>query len=150
MTPASKIRRKKKNQKGAGMLETALVTLTLVGMIIFIVDIGRILLIQQFVTERTRVTVRNAVVNNWDATATKNFLVYNNTTAPDGGGPGYLGLLTSQVSYTTLGTAGQPDYRLQVKVSGIPVLTWIPHIAGQFTLPPVTATMPAQSLGSTT
>lgn len=130
-------------------METALVLLTVVGMILFIMDIGRILLMQQFITERARNTVRNAVVNNWDATATKNYLVYNSTTAPDNNPPGYLGLLTSQVSYSPLGTLGQPDYRLQVKVSGVPALTWIPYIAGRYTLPPITATAPAQSLGST-
>jgi len=72
------------------MLETALVLLTLLGMIIFIMDMGRILLMQQFLSERVRATARRAVVNNWDAIATKNYLVYNSTTAPTGGGPGYM------------------------------------------------------------
>jgi Flp pilus assembly protein TadG len=139
----------KKNQKGSSLLETALVLLTLLSMIIFIMDMGRILLMQQFLSERVRATVRNAVVNNWDATATSNYLVYNSTTAPTGGGPGYMGLLTSQVSYQTLGTSGNPDYRVQVKVSGVPALTWIPYMAGKYTLAPTTATMPAQSLGAT-
>jgi Flp pilus assembly protein TadG len=139
----------KKSQKGSSMLETALVLLTLLAMIIFIMDMGRILLVQQFLSERVRATARRAVVNNWDATATKNYLVYNTTTAPAGGGPGYLGLLTSQVSYQTLGTSGNPDYRVQVKVSGVPALTWIPYIPGSYTLAPTTATMPAQSLGAT-
>lgn len=131
------------------MVETALVLMTVIGMIIFIMDIGRILLIQQFISERARNTVRSAVVNNWDATDTKNYLVYNSTTAPDGGGAGYMGLETSQVSYQALGTLGQPDYRLQVKVTGVPVLTWIPYIARSYTLAPITATAPGQSLGAT-
>ena len=141
--------RNKKNQKGAAALEGTLVLLTLMGMIIFIMDMGRILLMQQFIAERARTTVRNAVVHNWDATSTKNFLCYNSTTAPTGGGAGYLGLLPSQVSYQTLGTSGNADYRLQVKVTGVPVLTWIPYISGSYTLAPIIATMPAQSLGST-
>lgn len=131
------------------MVETALVLMTVIGMIIFIMDIGRILLIQQFISERARNTVRSAVVNNWDATDTKNYLVYNSTTAPGGGAAGYMGLQTTQVSYQTLGTLGQPDYRLQVKVTGVPVLTWIPFIARSYTLAPITATAPAQSLGAT-
>ena len=141
--------RNNRGRKGGSLIESALVLLTFLGMIIFVMDMGRILLVQQFISERARATVRSAVVNNWNATATKNFLVYNSTTAPGGGGPGYLGLLTSQVSYQTLGTAGQADYRLQVKVSGVPVLTWIPYIAGTYTLAPVTATAVAQSLGAT-
>ena len=149
MVAVFKFRRDKENQKGSSMLETALVLMTVVGMILFIMDIGRILLMQQFINERARNTVRNAVVNNCDATATKNYLVYNSTTAPNNNPPGFMGLLTSQVSYQTLGTLGQPDYRLQVKVTGVPALTWIPYIAGRYTLPPIIASAPAQSLGST-
>jgi hypothetical protein len=139
---------RRKNQKGSNVVESALVLLTLMAMILFIMDMGRILLMQEYIAERTRLTVRNAVVNNWTATATKNFLVYNSTTAPNGGGAGVLGLLTSQVSYQALGTAGTPDYRLQVKVSGVPATTFIPFMAGNYTLAPVVATMPAQSLGA--
>jgi hypothetical protein len=143
------------------MVEGALVMLTVLGMLIFIMDMGRILLIQQFVTERARITVRTAVVNNWDQNAVQNYLVYNSTVAPGNGGndfgngagdqkpAGYLGLLPSQVSYSALGTAGAADYRLQVTVSGVPAFTWIPYIAGTYALAPMVATMPAQSLGAT-
>lgn len=152
MASTSPNRRKK--QKGAAILETSLVFMTLLSMIIFVIEMGRILLLQQWITERARVTVRTAVVNSWynctsDQTPVQNFLVYNNTTAPSGGGPGYLGLLPSQVSCSLLGTQGYPDYRLQVKVTGVPVLTWIPFVSGQYTLPSIAATMPAESLGAT-
>ncbi len=145
---------RRKKQKGATIVESALVLLTLVGMIVFIMDMGRMLLTQQFITERARTTVRQAVVNNWTASQVQNYLVYNSVTAPsqsqggNGAPSGYLGLLPSQVSYTTLGTSGTPDYRLKVTVSGVPILSWIPGIAGQNAAPPVVATMPAQSLGS--
>lgn len=131
------------------MLETALVLTVLVAMIIFVMDMGRYLLIQQWVGERARATARTASVNNWTSTQVANYLVYNNTTAPDGGGAGYLGLKTSQVSFAFLGTAGAPDYRLQVKVTGVPVLSWIPYMANSYTLAPIVATMPAESLGAT-
>jgi|SRR5579872_1810545 len=140
-------------QKGAGIVESALVTLTLVGMIVFIMDMGRLLLTQQFITERARTTVRSAAVNDWDAPTVANYVCYNSTTAPPKVAgvypPGYLGLLPSQVAYTTLGTSGTPDYRLQVKVSGVPMFTWVPWIAGQYTAPPVVVTTPAQSMGAT-
>jgi hypothetical protein len=121
----------------------------MLGMILFIMDIGRILLIQQFITERARATVRSAVVNNWSAAAIKNYLVYNSTTAPNGGGVGFLGLQTSNVTYQTLGTSGTPDYMIQVKVSGVQAITWIPYISNTYTLAPITFAMPAQSLGAT-
>jgi hypothetical protein len=131
------------------MVETALVLTTLVCMIVFVVDMGRLLLIQQWVGERTRATARAASVNNWTATQIANYLVYNSTTAPNGGGAGYLGLLTSQVTSSFLGSSGSPEYRLQVKVTGVPVLTFIPYMAGTYTLAPIVATMPTESLGST-
>jgi len=141
----------RRRQKGAAMLETALVLMTVVGMIIFVLDMGRMLLTQQFITERARVTIRAAVVNNWTADATANFLCYNSTTAPGGDNttPGYLGLKPSYVSYQTLGTSTAPDYRLQLTVSGVPMLTWIPFISGSYSAAPITVTMPAQSLGAT-
>jgi len=140
---------RRKNQKGANILESALVLLTMLGMILFIMDMGRILLIQQFITERARAAVRGAVVNNWDATATQNYLVYNSTTVPNGGGAGFLGLQTSNVTYQKLGTSGTPDYMIQVKVSGIQAITWIPYISKAYTLAPITFALPVQSLGAT-
>lgn len=142
--PVSSRRRSK--SKGAGLLEAALVLLTLLSLIIFVMDMGRILMMEQFIAERTRATVRMAVVNNWSTTQAKNYLVYNSTA---GSGTGYFGLIPSQVAVTTSGTAGSSDHLLKVTVSGVPVLTWIPGIAGQYTLPPITATSPAQSLGAT-
>jgi len=143
--------RRGRRQRGDGILESALVLLALTAMIIFVMDIGRLMLIQQFITERAQATVRAAAVNNWDAGTVANYLVYNSTTAPSGLGTppsGYLGLQTSQVSYAALGTAGTPDYRLQVKVSGVALFTWVPGMAGQYTAAPVVVTMPAQSLGA--
>jgi hypothetical protein len=57
--------RRKNGQRGSGLVETALVLLSMMAMVIFIMDMGRILLVQQYTSERARVTVRNAVVNNW-------------------------------------------------------------------------------------
>lgn len=132
------------------MVEGALVVVTIISMIVFIMDMGRLLLTQQFITERARQTIRAAVVNNWDSTSVANYLCYASTSAPGPTTtPGYMGLLPSQVSYQALGTSGTPDYRLQVVVSGVPMLTWIPYMAHTYTAPPITVTMPAQSMGAT-
>ena len=141
--------RRRNRQRGQAMLETALVITTLVSMLIFTIDMGRLLLVQQWVGERTRAAARAAVVNNWTSDQIANYLVYNSVTAPNGGGAGYLGLLTSQVSSNFLGNSNTPDYRLQVTVSGVPVLTFIPYMAQTYTLRPVVVTMPAESLGAT-
>jgi len=110
-------------------------------------------MMEQYITARAQATARAAAVNNWTAANVQNYLVYNSISAPgaQGGGStsGLMGLLTSQVSYATLGTSGTADYRLQVTVSGVPAFQWIPFIAGSYTLPKVVATIPAQSLGLT-
>jgi Flp pilus assembly protein TadG len=139
----------KTRQRGAALVETALVFTAALSMIVFIVDMGRILLTQQFVAERARVGVRNAVVNNWDSTAVANYVVYGTTTAPSGGGAGFLGLTTSEVTFNTIADSGIGDSRYQVIVSGVPLFTWIPYMAGRYTAPTVTATAPLQSQGTT-
>jgi Flp pilus assembly protein TadG len=142
---------RKKRQRGAALVETALVFTAALAMIVFIVDMGRILLTQQFISERARVGVRNAVVNNWDSTSVANYVAYGTTTTPSGGAstPGYLGLTASEVTLTTHPDSGIGDARYQVTVSGVPLWTWIPYMAGKYTAPTVIATAAVQSQGAT-
>lgn len=140
---------RKKRQRGAALVETALVFTAALSMIVFIVDMGRILLTQQYISERAQAAVRSAVVNNWNSTSVKNYVVYGSTTAPDGGGAGLMGLTTSEVSFTSIADSGIGDARYQVTVSGVPLLTWIPYMAGRYTAPTVIATAPVQSQGAT-
>jgi Flp pilus assembly protein TadG len=149
---------KRRRQRGAALVETALVLTTLLGMIVFIMDMGRILLIQQFIGDRARIGVRGAVVNNWTSSQVANYVVYgspgsaqneNGNNNSSSAQPGFLGLLPSQVTFTSYADSGIGDARYQVTVQGVPLFTWIPFIAGQYTSPTVTATMPVQSLGAT-
>src|SRR5579872_4881900 len=142
---------RKKNQRGAALMESALVFTAAICMILFIADMGRILLTQQFVSERARVAVRSAVVNNWTAAQVQNYVAYGNTTAPGGDTttPGYLGLLPSQVTFNSIADTGIGDARYQVVITGVPLFTWIPYMAGRYNAPTVTATAPVQSEGST-
>ena len=140
---------RKKSQRGAALVETALVFTAALSMILFIVDMGRILLTQQYISERAQAAVRSAVVNNWDSTDVKNYLVYGSTTAPDAGGAGLMGLTTSEVAFNTIADSGIGDGRYQVVVSGVPMFTWIPYMAGRYNAPTVTATAPVQSQGAT-
>ena len=137
------------NQRGAAMLETVLVLVTLLSMILFILDMGRILLLQQFITERARQAARSAVVNNWDQTDVQNYVVYGSTTAPSGGGTGFMGLTTSQVTFTPVSDSGINDARYQVQISGFQFPVFIPYIAGSFTAPAIAVTAPAESRGAT-
>lgn len=139
----------RKGQRGAALLETALVFLTVMGMILFIMDMGRILLLEQFISERAREGARFSVVNNWDQTAVQNYVVYGSTTAPQGGGAGLLGLTTSEVALTKVADSGIGDARNQVTVSGFTFPVFVPFISGTYTAPSITVSAPAQSLGAT-
>ena len=139
---------RKKSQRGAALVETALVFTAALAMIVIIVDMGRILLTQQYVSQRAQAAARSAVVNNWDQAAVQNYLVYGSTAAPDGGGAGLMGLTTSQVAFNTVADTGIGDGRYQVVVSGVPMFTWIPYMAGKYYAPTVTATAPVQSQGA--
>jgi Flp pilus assembly protein TadG len=134
------------------MVETALVLLTLLWMVMFIFDMGMLLLKEQAIAERARTTARMAAVNNWSQTQVQNHLVYNRTSVPDGvsaGSPGILGLLPSQVAYSTVGTVGQPDHQVVVTVQNVTQPLMIPVWNGPYTLPAISVAMPAQSLGAT-
>jgi len=133
------------------MVETALVLTVMLAMIIFGVDMARMLLFQEFFTERAREGARNAVVHSWDATATANFICYGTSTTPPGGTttPGYLGLLPSQVSVTSVGDSGVNDARIEVQISGVRMFSWIPFMSGNLTAAPVVATAPLESRGAT-
>ena len=146
----SKTQARRKRQRGAALVETALVFTTALSMILFIVDMGRILLTQQFISERARVGVRNAVVNNWDATAVANYVAYGTTATPAGGTgtSGLMGLTATEVTLTTYADSGIGDARYQVTVSGVPMFTWIPYMAGRYTAPTIIATAPVQSQGA--
>ncbi len=134
------------------MLESSLVLLTVLSMVLFIFDMGRLLVMEQVITERVRTTARKAAVNSWTGDQIKNYLVYNSVTAPSGNSanaPGLLGLTPSQVSYSTQGTSGQSDYRVVVSVQNVPALTMIPVMNNTYTLPTISIALSAQSMGAT-
>ena len=151
-------KRRRAKQRGAGILETALVIVTFVCMLLFILDMGRILLFDQFFGERVRVAARSAAVNTYnaanpadDVAAIKNYLCYNRRTPPAGGtsSPGFFGLTPAMVSVQRLGTVGNWDDRIRVTIQNYPVVSVTPWFSGSLTLKPVSATIPVASLGAT-
>jgi Flp pilus assembly protein TadG len=147
----TKTQARRKRQGGAALLETALVFSVGFSMIVFIINMGQILLTQQFISERARVGVRSAVVNNWNATAVANYVAYGTTTTPAGGtgASGLMGLTANEVRLTTYADSGIGDARYQVTVSGVPLFSWIPYMAGKYTAPTIIVTAPVQSGGAT-
>ena len=138
-------------RKGAALIEASLALMPLLCTVMFIVDMGRILVTEQYITERARAGLRQAVVSTWynNPTSIKNYICYNATTPPNGATQGMFGLKPSQITVTTLGTNGTPNYRLQVQVSGLQMFSFIPLMSHNYTAPPITITMPMQSEGAT-
>jgi len=119
-------------------------------MVLFIVDMGRIMLAEQYLVERARTAARSAAVNNWTQADVANYVAYNSTSAPGGGTstPGMMGVLPSNVTYSKLGTAGDPGYCVKVSIAGVTAFMVVPYMAGRYTLPTITVSLPAQSLGA--
>lgn len=145
--------RRRTAQRGAYLVETSLIIVAFLAMLMFVMDFGRVLLTQQYITERARAGARYAAVHNWDTTAVKNYICYNSSSAPSGGGSGMFGLQPSQVQVTQKGS-GSPfgsawDDSIQISVSGVSILKFVPYFAGSFTSRTVTITIPAGGLGST-
>ena len=132
----------RRRQKGASIIEGSFVLLITLSLIFFILDMGRFLLTQQYISERARTTARLAVLNNWDAVSIQNYLCYGSTMAPAGNPvpSGLMGLTPTNVSSAWLGTSTSPDYRLKITVTGIRVLTWIPLMSNNLYTIPVIAT----------
>lgn len=141
--------------RGQSLVESVFVLFTLVAMVLFIVDMGRIMLAEEYLVERARAAARMAAVKAWNNTDVANYVAYNSTSAPAGGRSGLMGVLPSNVSYSKTGTAGDPnctadDPSCYVKVSihDVTAFTVIPYMAGTYTLPVITVSLPAQSLGT--
>ena len=137
--PKRMLSKRKKSQGGQTILETALVFIAVLSMLLFIVDMGRLLFLQQYFTERARAGARWAAVNattGVTAAQVKAYVCFNDSTAA--GSTGLFGLNTSNVSYTPTPSTGTPQY-VQVQISGFQTLRLIPYIASTYTNAPVTA-----------
>ena len=86
------------SRRGSALVESSLIFLVLMMTLIFVIDMGRMLVIQQFINERVRQTARKAAVNNWTSTQVKNYLVYGTASTGSQSTAGRLGLLPAQVS----------------------------------------------------
>ena len=95
--PQMSQRTRSKRQRGQAMVETALViTNPGVYALVFTIDMGRLLLIQQWVGERTR-WLRPELLRSTTRLPRRSPIIWSTTTPQrqTAGGAGYLGLLTT-------------------------------------------------------
>jgi len=111
--------RHRQNRRGQAMLETTLVLLIMITLLIGILDLGRILFINEFLTERVRTAARYASVNPYDATKIRNLVLYG-VTSPGANAKPYMNLTASNVVVTRAG-AGTSEDRVTVKITGYPL-----------------------------
>jgi hypothetical protein len=138
-----------KRQRGQTLIESSLVLLTYLSMLIFVMDMGRFLATQQYISDRVRNGARWASVNTWDPTAIANYVCYNDPAPRDGSPAGLFGLAPSMVSVTQAGTAGGWDHRVVVTVQNYPRFLLVPFISGKYAAPPISVSAPMASAGVT-
>jgi hypothetical protein len=106
-----------------------------------ICDVGQVLFIHQFLTERVRNAARYGAITEYDQTAIQNMVLYNSPAAPtDGSGPAF-NLTPSMITVQRL-AAGTTDDRITVTVVNYPFTFVTPFIAGAMRGLPITASLP--------
>jgi len=141
-------RKSRCGRKGQALIESALVLITYFSMLIFIMDMGRLLVTQQFLADRARSGARWAALNTWDPTAVANMVCYNSATAPNGSSTGLFGLTPNMVAATQAGTAGNWDARVVVTIQNYPMFMLIPYISGKYAAPSITVAVPVGAAGA--
>ena len=149
----------KSRRQGSALVEAAFVLVLGLTLLLGIVDFGRAFLLHQTFVQRVRAGSRYAIVNDWDADATaaanrvRNIIVYNEADTTARTEMGLLGLTPSMVSVTREdagGAAGdEAADRLTVAISGYDLFLFLPGVAGQYLMHPVTQSIPVESLGET-
>jgi Flp pilus assembly protein TadG len=128
--------------KGSVIVETALVFLVFASMLLGAFDFGQFLFIHQSLVERARYAARWGAINDpTDGTSITNMVLYNQSTAPTGQPATYFNLTSSNVAVANPGS-GTDNYRLTLVVSGYTYTVLSPYIAGSYTGPPITVTVP--------
>jgi len=134
--------RRRQTSKGSALVETALIFLAFAGLLIGAFDFGQFLFIHQALVERARYAARWGAINDpTDSTSITNMVRYCQAATPPSGTASYFNLTASNVTVTNPGS-GTDDYRLNVQISGYSYIVLSPYIAGSYTGPPITVSVP--------
>jgi hypothetical protein len=133
------------NQRGASAVEFALIASLLFTLLFGIIEMGRVLFYWNTATEATRMGARLAVVCDQNASAVIKNKMYS-----------MLSILRSDnitINYTDVDGVSCSDAHscryVTVSISGLKVITLIPLIPLNISMPPFTTTLPRESMGST-
>jgi hypothetical protein len=134
------------SERGSAVVEASLTLMLFVVLLFSIFDFGFALFLHQTFVHQARAGARyGAVCVAGPAACTtaeiKNMVLYNRTS---GAGKGVLGLEPAAVQVARAGTAGLPDDRIVVTISGYSFITLTPGWAGSHTGIPITVAMPVE------
>ena len=136
----SRISRKRRNTRGSTFVELSLIFLVFFCLLIGAFDFGQFLFIHQALVERARWAARWGMATYPSPTNTEiqNMMIYGKSTA---GSNGYFGLTSSMVTVTSP-SANTWNARLTVLISNYPYKMLSPYIAGSYTGPNITVSVP--------
>ena len=134
--------RRLRTSKGNAMVETALIFIVFASLFIGAFDFGQFLLIHSSLVERARYALRWGSVNGpTNTTAIRNMVLYNQSATPADGTPTYYGLSADNLAISTA-DSGTDNYRLTMRISGYSYNMFSLRIAGSYTGPAITVTVP--------
>jgi len=134
--------RRRRVSGGNVILESAIVFLGLSVLLLGAFDMGQYLFVHQALVERARYAARWGAVNNpADSTSITNMVLYYQATTPSAGTPSLFNLTSDKVQVSTP-DAGTDNYRLVVQISGYSWTVLSPYIAGNYTGPAITVSVP--------
>ena len=100
----------RRSQRGQSMVEATLVLLVFFTLLLGVIDCGQVLFAHQSLVERVRAAVRWGVVHPWEkADPIVNLVLYNQTEAPRGSTPSFLGMQRENVVIRHIAPAERPD-----------------------------------------
>jgi Flp pilus assembly protein TadG len=136
--------RRRRSNNGSVMVETAFIFLSFAAMLIGAFDFGQFLFIHQALVERARSAARWGAINDpTNSTSITNMVLYNQSATPASGTAAYFNLTASNVSVQNPGCSpASDDCALNLQISGYTFTVLSPYIAGSYTGPPVTVSVP--------
>ena len=134
--------RRRRTSKGSVFVETALIFIAFACLLIGAFDFGQFLFIHQALVERARSAARWGAINDpTDSASITNMVLYNQAGAPPEGTTGYMNVTAGNITVTNP-DSGTDKYRLNIRVSGYSYLVLSPFIAGNYTGPLVSVSVP--------
>ena len=135
------------NQKGAEMVEAALVLFLALFTIMGLIELGVGIMFYQGMTERARAGIRYAIVKNYDVNTIKNYVAYGN---PSGSGTTILGVKPADVDVCVEAYDDTTDIDvIHVTIQHSPFKLISPLMGGITLAPTVSVSLPVEAAGCT-